>query len=88
MEARARQRIFYIWFTALTMMAAFNFYHNISDASNQEVLTKTYAENKDRYEKSIAEHEKYDARINYLMGRVDSLCQDPSNKQQVKQNQP
>ena len=71
------QRIFIVWFILLTAIALYNFSHNVSDNTAQSILETTYAENKDRYDKSIAEHDNFKADINYLKGRVGAPCANP-----------
>lgn len=68
------QKIFIVWFLALSFMAGYNFYHNLADQKTQIVLEATYLQNKDRYDQSINEHNDFKADINYLKGRADERC--------------
>jgi hypothetical protein len=70
LKPETTQKIFITWFGLLTMIAIFNFYRNLTDASTQSELERSYRENKDRYEQSIDEHDTFKADINYLKGRV------------------
>lgn len=76
----AVNRIFLIWAMLLSFVAGFNFYHNLVDSKKQSELEVTYAENKDRYESSIAEHEQFKSDISFLKGQVDALskCTQPT----------
>ena len=74
LSPKTTQRIFITWFGLLTVIASMNFYHNLTDRDVQSELERTYQQNKDRYESSIAEHDTFKADINYLKGRV--ACSD------------
>ena len=76
MQAQTLQKIFFSWFLVLSVIAMYNFYHNVTDAGRQSILETKYAENADRYDESIREHDGFKADLNYLKGRV--ACQEPT----------
>lgn len=72
-------KIVFIWAFLLTVMALYNFNHNLTDK-----------ENAIRYESSISEHNKFKANDEYFKGAIDTLatergCPAPSPKPQSQE---
>lgn len=64
MRPQALQRLFLFWFGLLTIIALFNFYHNLTDSDRETQLENRYTQ----------ERQELKSEVDYLKGRIEAPC--------------